>query len=57
VTFQEFTQFFRKVHPELTTDEAHYVFKRTDKDDSGSISIEELQTLLADNGIKLNTQF
>lgn len=49
--------FFLKVHPELTKDEAQYVFKRTDNDGSGSISVDELQHLLAENGIKLQTQF
>jgi Ca2+-binding EF-hand superfamily protein len=53
VTYQDFYHFFKRVHPDISQEETYYVFKKTDTDGSGSISVEELKGMLLENGIKL----
>lgn len=57
ISYQEFLHFFREVYPQVTNEETDYLFKKTDADRSGSISVEELKGLLVSNGIKLEAQF
>lgn len=46
-----------KVSPEITREEASYIFKTTDTDQSGSISVKEIEALLATHGIGLESHF
>jgi hypothetical protein len=39
ITYQDFYHFFKLVYPEITQDDTNYVFQKTDKDKSGSISV------------------
>jgi Ca2+-binding EF-hand superfamily protein len=57
ISYQEFYHFFKEAYPDISNEEADYVFKKTDTDRSGAISIEELKALLVSNGIKLEAQF
>jgi Ca2+-binding EF-hand superfamily protein len=57
ISYQEFYHFFLNVYPEITNEETDCVFKKTDSDHSGAISVEELKGLLLSNGIKLEAQF
>jgi|JI6StandDraft_1071083.scaffolds.fasta_scaffold103602_2 Ca2+-binding EF-hand superfamily protein len=57
ISFQDFYYFLRQVYPEITTEEADYCFKKTDTDNSSSISVSELKHMLLENGIKLDRQF
>ena len=57
INFQDFYQFLKVVYPEITTEEADYCFRKTDTDNSGSISVTELKHLLLENGIKIERQF
>lgn len=57
ISYHEFFHFFQRVYPEISNEEADYVFKKTDSDQSGSISVDELKTILVSNGIKLEAQF
>jgi Ca2+-binding EF-hand superfamily protein len=40
ISYHEFFHFFQQVYPEITNEDADYVFKKTDSDRSGSISVE-----------------
>jgi Ca2+-binding EF-hand superfamily protein len=40
VTYQDFYQFFKCVYPEITNEDTDYLFKKTDTDNSGSISVD-----------------
>jgi Ca2+-binding EF-hand superfamily protein len=40
ITYQDFYHFFLRVYPEITNEETDYVFKKTDVDHSGSISVD-----------------
>ncbi len=57
VTYQDFYQFFKCVYPEITNEDTDYLFKKTDTDNSGSISVDQLKDILTANGIKLESQF
>ena len=57
VTYQDFYHFFLRVYPEITNEEADYVFRKTDTDNSSTISLQELEQLLLQNGIKIQSQF
>lgn len=57
ISFHDFFSFLRQVYPEITAEEADYCFKKTDTDNSTSISVSELKHLLESNGIKLDKQF
>ena len=56
-SYQDFFQFFRNVYPQITNEDTDYLFKKTDTDNSGSISVDELKNILTANGIKLESQF
>ena len=53
ISYHEFHHFFLRAYPEISQEETDYIFKRTDSDKSGSISVSELKKMLVDNGIKL----
>lgn len=57
ITFNDFFNFLQKAYPEITIEEAEYCFKKTDIDNSKSISVNELKHMLIENGIKLESQF
>ena len=57
ITYQDFYRFFLRVYPEITNEETDYVFKKTDADQSGTISVDELKSILTENGIKIQSQF
>lgn len=43
IAYHDFYLFFKKVYPEVTHEETDYVFKKTDTDHSGTISVDELK--------------
>lgn len=53
ISYHEFYHFFQHVYPEISNEDADYLFKKTDTDHSGAMSVQELKTLLVNNGIKL----
>jgi Ca2+-binding EF-hand superfamily protein len=57
IVYHDFYQFFRRVYPQITHEDADYVFRRTDADHSGTISVEELKDILLESGMKLASQF
>ena len=57
VSYQDFYQFFKNVYPQITNEDTDYLFKKTDVDNSGSISVDQLKSILTANGIKLESQF
>ena len=57
ISYQDFYQFLKSAYPDITHEEADLVFKRTDTDGSGLISVGELKTMLTANGIRLESQF
>lgn len=57
ISFNQFFIFLQKAYPEITESQAKYVFRKTDKDNSKSISIEEIEIMLSENKIKFQSQF
>jgi Ca2+-binding EF-hand superfamily protein len=39
ISYLEFYRFFKEVYPDISNEEADYVFKKTDTDRSGAISV------------------
>lgn len=52
ISYHEFHHFFQRAYPDISQEETDYIFKRTDLDRNGSISLTELKKMLVDNGIK-----
>jgi Ca2+-binding EF-hand superfamily protein len=46
LSFHRYFDFLRAVYPEITEEEAVYIFRTTDIDSSGSISVEEIIEML-----------
>ena len=57
ITFHDFHKFLQHAYPQITMQEADYCFKKTDTDNSLSISVDELKHMLQSNGIKVDRQF
>jgi len=57
ISFHDFFSFLQLAYPEITPEEADFCFKKTDTDNSSSISVSELKALLLEHGIKIDKQF
>ena len=42
LNFEQYFDFLKAVNPNITKSEAAYIFQKTDTDNSGAISIEEI---------------
>jgi Ca2+-binding EF-hand superfamily protein len=51
LSFESYYEFLKVANPNITYNEAVYIFKKTDLDGNGAISLEEILTMLKNYGI------
>lgn len=54
LSYQEFSQFIKHIHPDINKDEMKFFFEEMDDDGNGSISIYELEKEMAKHFITFN---
>ncbi len=53
LNFQKYFEFLRAVNPTISEQQARYIFKKTDEDNSGTISLQQIVRMLKIYGIDL----
>lgn len=55
--FTDFHNFIKTINPEISQEEAIYMFEKTDVDNSGTISLKEIEQQMVKHNINLHSTY